>query len=111
MCFKTMHLISSLFSMFIVFILFLFTEITCTQKSLQLTENVNATNVKQSYNFNEAVTMSCNYGFRGKNVTARCTDLNKWSENSPTCTGKIVCLIIDYIQTSSNVRVDIRLSM
>jgi len=33
--------------------------------------------------------MSCNYGFSGNNVTARCTGLNTWSEKTPTCTSKI----------------------
>ena len=33
--------------------------------------------------------MSCNYGFNGKTVTARCTDVNTWSAKSPTCTSKI----------------------
>jgi hypothetical protein len=32
--------------------------------------------------------MSCNDGFSGKIVTARCTGLNKWSEKTPTCTSK-----------------------
>jgi hypothetical protein len=81
----------------LLFYFLLFTEIACTTTSLNLTGNVNVTNKKQRYNFNEEVTMVCNYGFSGKNVTARCTDVDKWSENSPTCTGKIFCLIIDYI--------------
>lgn len=33
--------------------------------------------------------MACNTGFSGKTVTARCTDVNTWSEESPTCTSKI----------------------
>jgi len=65
------------------------TGIACTRTSLHLTRNANVTNIKQSYNFNEEVTMSCNYGFSGNNVTARCTDVNTWSANSPTCTSKI----------------------
>ena len=65
---------------------FFFTEITCTQTSLLLALNVNVTNVKQSYIFNEEVTMSCNYGFSGNTVVARCTDVNTWSEKTPNCT-------------------------
>ena len=38
---------------------------------------MNVTNNKQSYNFNEAVTMSCNYGYTGETVTARCTDVKR----------------------------------
>ena len=34
--------------------------------------------------------MSCNNGFSGRTVTAGCTDVNTWSENTPTCTGKKV---------------------
>jgi len=56
---------------------------------LQLTQHVNVRNDKQNYNFQEEVTMSCNRGFSGKTVTARCTDVNNWSENTPTCRGKI----------------------
>ena len=33
--------------------------------------------------------MSCNNGFSGTTVTARCTDVNTWSAKSPTCTSKI----------------------
>ena len=36
------------------------------------------------------VTMSCNYGFSGNNVTARCIYVNTWSQNSPTCTSKML---------------------
>lgn len=38
--------------------------------------------------------MSCNYGFIGETVTARCTDLNTWSKESPTCTSKIFRLVL-----------------
>ena len=51
------------------------------------------TNGKQSYNFNEAVIMSCNYGFTGETVTSRCTDVNKWSDNIPTCTSKMFIML------------------
>ena len=83
-------------------IYFSFTGITCSQRSLLKTQNVNITSDKQSYTFYEAVTMSCNYGFNGNNVTARCTDINTWSENSPTCTRKIF--------HSKHVKVDWRFS-
>lgn len=89
--------------------LFLFTEITCDRTSLQLTRNVNVANDTHIYSFNEAVTMSCNYGFSGQNVTTRCTDLNIWSEKIPNCTSKIFRLIIGNSVASSNVRVDVRL--
>jgi hypothetical protein len=62
---------------------------TCTKTSLHLTENVNVRNNKQSYDFNKEVAMSCNNGFSGKTVTARCTDVNTWSAKRPTCTSKI----------------------
>ena len=78
--------------MFVVLIVvnlfFLFTEITCIKSSLHLTPNVNIRNNKQSYDFNDKVTMSCNTGFIGKTVTARCKDVDTWSENTPTCTSK-----------------------
>jgi len=38
--------------------------------------------------------MSCNTGFSGKTVTARCTDVNTWSENSPYCTSKMFIIVI-----------------
>ena len=38
--------------------------------------------------------MSCNYGFSGKTVTARCTDADIWSKNSPTCRRKNFILAI-----------------
>jgi hypothetical protein len=38
--------------------------------------------------------MSCNYGFSGRTVTSRCTDVNKWSENTSTCISKIVIIAI-----------------
>ena len=63
---------------------------SCTKASLHLSQNVNVTNDKQSYTFQEEVTMSCNNGFSGRTVTAGCTDVNTWSENTPTCTGKNV---------------------
>lgn len=71
-----------------LFVFFLFTEKTCTKSSLHLTPNVNVRNDKQRYNFNDEVTMSCNTGFIGKTVTARCTDVNAWSKNTQTCTSK-----------------------
>ena len=74
----------------VVYLFFLFTEKTCTKSSLHLTPKVNVRNDKQRYDFNEDVTMSCNTGFTGKAVTARCTDVNTWSENTPTCTSKFV---------------------
>ena len=87
-CAKPMHTVAAFY--LIHFLCFLFTEITCTKTSLHVTHNVNVTNDKQSYDFNEEVTMSCNYGFTGNNVTTRCTDVNTWSNNTPTCTGKNV---------------------
>jgi hypothetical protein len=38
--------------------------------------------------------MSCSDGFSGNNVTAQCTGVNKWSENTPTCIGKMFNLAI-----------------
>ena len=38
--------------------------------------------------------MSCNYGFIGKTVTARCTDADLWSTNIPTCRRKNFILAI-----------------
>lgn len=66
------------------------------------------TNNKQSYDFNEKVTMSCNTGFSGITVTARCIDANIWSEYTPTCTSKSFCLVIGNIYSSSHIRVDVR---
>ena len=87
MCSKAIYIISILFFHFCGFysIFFLFTEITCTKSSLNLTPYATVTNDKQSYIFDEEVAMSCNYGFSGKIVTARCTDADIWSKNSPTC--------------------------
>lgn len=62
-----------------------------------LTQNVNITNDKPSYNFKEEVSMSCNDGFSGKTVTKRCSDLNIWSEKTPNCTSKMFRLIIGNI--------------
>ena len=73
---------------------FLFAVKTCTKTSLQLTQNVNVTNDKQSYNINDEVRMSCNYGFSGRTATARCTDVNTWSEESPTCKSKIFRIVL-----------------
>jgi hypothetical protein len=83
----------------------LFSGITCTNTSLQLSHNVTVGNDKQTYEFQEKVTMSCNYGFSGNNVTTQCTDVDKWSENSPNCTGKIL-----YVGNISTYRADRRLS-
>ena len=69
----------------VLYLFFLFTEKTCTKSSLHLTPNVNVRNDKQSYDFNEEVTMSCNTGFTGKNMTSWCIDVNTWSKNTPTC--------------------------
>jgi hypothetical protein len=68
----------------------LFSGITCTKTSLQLSHNVTVRNDQQSYIFQENVTMSCNYGVSGNNVTAQCTDVDKWSANSPNCTSKML---------------------
>jgi hypothetical protein len=38
--------------------------------------------------------MSCSDDFSGSNVTAQCTGVNKWSENTPTCIGKMFILAI-----------------
>ena len=84
--------ISPFFPDFIVFF-FLFTEITCTKESLNLTSSVNVSNGK-SYKFQDEVTMSCNTGFSGKIVTTQCTGVNKWSQKTPTCTGKIFIFAI-----------------
>ena len=70
---------------------------TCTQTSLNLTQSVNVTNFTQNYTFQEGVTMSCNTGYSGKTVRARCTDINKWSQNSPTCTGKTLIFLNLYM--------------
>ena len=51
------------------------------------------------YNFNEEVTISCNYGLGGKTVTARCTDVNTWSNITPTCKSKIFRTILILILT------------
>lgn len=32
--------------------------------------------------------MSCDDGYSGRTVTARCTDVNTWSAISPDCTSK-----------------------
>ena len=85
--------ISPFFPDFIVFF-FLFIEITCTKESLHLTGSVTITNDKQSYKFQDQVTMSCNTGFIGRTVTTRCTGVNIWSQKTPTCTGKIFILAI-----------------
>ena len=53
-----------------------------------MTPSVNVTNDKQSYGFNEAVTMSCKHGFIGRTVISQCTEVDTWSKNSPTCTSK-----------------------
>ena len=66
------------------------------------------TNNKQSYDFNEKVTMSCNTGFSGRTVAARCIDVNIWSEYSPTCANKSFRLVFGNIYTSSHIRVDVR---
>ena len=68
----------------------LFSGITCTKTALQLSHNVTVRNDQQSYKFQDEVTMSCNYGFSGDNVTARCIYVNTWSQNSPTCTSKML---------------------
>jgi hypothetical protein len=66
----------------------LFTEITCTRMSLNLTEGINVMKNTDRYNYREMVTMSCKSGFTCTSVTSRCTDVNKWSHKSPTCTSK-----------------------
>ena len=38
--------------------------------------------------------MSCSDDFSGNNVTTQCTGVNKWSENTPTCIGKMFNLAI-----------------
>ena len=73
---------------------FLLTEITCTKASLHLTPLVNVQNDKETYNFQENVTISCNSGYSDKTVISRCTNVNTWSEYSPTCTGKIFSLVL-----------------
>lgn len=71
----------------------LFTGITCKQLSLNLTQYVVITKEeKQSYDFQEIVTLSCKPGFNGKSMTAQCTDVNVWSSNIPICTSKFVIL-------------------
>lgn len=71
-----------------IYFLFLFVEKKCTKSSLQLTPNANVRNDKQSYDFHEEVTMSCDDGYSGRTVTARCTDVNTWSATSSYCTRK-----------------------
>ena len=83
----------------------LFSGITCTKTSLQLSYRVTVRNDQQSYTFQENVTMSCNYGFSGNNVTAQCIDVDKWSANSPICTGNIL-----YVGNISTYRADRTLS-
>ena len=83
----------------------LFSGITCTKTSLQLSHNVIVRNDQQSYKFRDEVTMSCNYGFSGNNVTAQCTGVDTWSANSPNCTSKIL-----YFGNISTYRTDRRLS-
>jgi len=73
--------------------LLLFTGITCKQLSLNLTQYVVITKEqKQSYDFQENVTLSCKPGFNGKSMTTQCTDVDKWSANIPICTGKFVIM-------------------
>jgi hypothetical protein len=46
----------------------------------------------QSYDFQVYVTMSCKRGFTGPNVSSQCIDVNKWSQPSPICKGKVFIL-------------------
>jgi hypothetical protein len=71
----------------------LFTGITCKQLSLNLTQYVIITKEqKQSYDFQENVTLSCKPCFTGKSITTQCTDVDKWSVNIPICTRKFVIM-------------------
>ena len=74
----------------IYFIYFIFTEITCTRMSLNLTEGIHVMKNSHSYNFQEIVTMSCKVGFTGTTVTSQCTDANTWSQKTPICTSKVL---------------------
>lgn len=70
-----------------------FTGITCKQSSLNLTQYVVITKEqKQSYDFQENVTVSCKPGFNGNSMTAQCTNVDKWSANILICTGKFVIM-------------------
>ena len=72
----------------------MFTEITCTLMSLNLTEDMHVIKYVQNYNVNETVTMLCISGFIGTTVKSQCTDVKKWSHKPPICTSKILCLAI-----------------
>lgn len=83
----------------------LFTGITCKQLSLNLTQYVVITKEeKQSYDFQENVTLSCKPGFTGKSMTNQCTDVDIWSANTPICTSKFV--IVSYMQWSLHRQLD-----
>ena len=67
------------------------TGIACKQSSLNLTQYAIITNEqKPRYDFQENVTLSCKPGFTGKSITTQCTDVDKWSTNTPICTSKLV---------------------
>ena len=69
----------------------LFTGIACKQSSLNLTQYVIIPNEqKPRYDFQENVTFSCKPGFTAKSITTQCTDVDKWSANTPICTSKLV---------------------
>jgi hypothetical protein len=71
--------------------LLLFTGITCKPLSINLTQYVIITKEqKQSYEFQENVTLSCKHGFTGKSMATQCTGVDKWSTNIPLCTSKFV---------------------
>ena len=74
----------------IYYIYLLFTEITCTDMSLNLTEAINVMKISHSYNYLEMVTMSCQTGYIGTHVTSQCIDVNTWSQKPPICTSKIL---------------------
>jgi hypothetical protein len=74
----------------IYYIYLLFTEITCTDMSLNLTEAITVMKISHSYNYLEMVTMSCQTGYIGTHVTSQCTDVNTWSQKPPICTSKIL---------------------
>jgi hypothetical protein len=73
--------------------LLLFTGITCKRLSLNLNQYVIITKEqKQSYEFQENVTLSCKPGFTRKSMTTRCTGVDIWSPNIPLCTSKVVIM-------------------
>ena len=73
--------------------LLLFTGITCKPLSLSFTQHAIITKEqKQSYDFQEIVTLSCKPGFTGESMTTQCTHVDKWTPNIPLCTSTFVIM-------------------